>query len=102
VFAVVAPCVGPLPQVERLRCISHQMPTYFPGLIQLDTSPSLFGSLRFSSIWLLASAAALSPIRMVRHGVVKAPVLCASTPSGPGISHAVSPPAPSPDSSIEG
>jgi hypothetical protein len=50
----------------------HHTPTNFEGLTQ-ETSPSLFGSFRLSSRSDMYRPAALSAMRSVRHGVVKAP-----------------------------
>src|SRR5690349_20132803 len=48
VSAVVAPCFGPELHVFWPRCMPHQIPTYLYGFTH-DTSPRLFGSLRFRS-----------------------------------------------------
>src|SRR5690348_5532505 len=42
-FAVVAPCFGPSFHVLMPRCIAHQMPSYFIGVIQLVFSIRLGG-----------------------------------------------------------
>ena len=45
-LAVVAPCVGPEPQVIVPMCMPHQMPTNFMGWIQ-SVLARAFGGLRF-------------------------------------------------------
>src|SRR3989337_3760658 len=68
-FSVVAPCL-PLfiSQVLLPRCISHQIPIYFIGLIQ-DTSSTRLGSFKFSIVRELTRSTASSPININLHGV---------------------------------
>jgi hypothetical protein len=84
-LAVVAPCLLPLAQVERSRCISHHTPTNLAGWNQL-TSPSRLGSLRLSSRLDSYSAPAVVATRKVRHGVVNAPRRSTAAPVALGAS----------------
>ena len=83
--SVVAPWFGPCAQVQSPRIMPHQMPMYLAGSNQL-TSPSLFGSLRLSSRSFSTSPAASSAMRIVRHGVVKAPSRTTFAPREEGAS----------------
>jgi hypothetical protein len=51
-------------------CIPHQIPIYLPGFIQ-ETSPSLFGSLRFSINLEVIKSPAFSAIIIVLQGVTE-------------------------------
>src|SRR5688572_14536248 len=77
VLAVVAPCLGPTPQLSVSRCMPHHTPTYLAGLNQL-TSPSLLGSLRLRIRLDSYSPPARSEICIVRQGVWNG--ACFSTP----------------------
>src|SRR3546814_19290695 len=50
--SVVAPCLGPVAQLHSPLIMFHHTPLNLPGCTQL-TSPSLLGSFRLSSMWLM-------------------------------------------------
>ena len=84
-FSVDAPCGSAVPVAhsDRPLWISHQTPTYLPGLIHDVSRPQIaHGSLRFSVSVDSISSAGVSPMISVRHGDSCGAVPRTLTPSG--------------------